>query len=236
MNRAVAHKQENRPPVFLPWVVIAALFLLNCGDFKSKNNEEWLIRVKDYSVTAVDFNNALEFAKTAYPHNTMQASTVSKSIRLRLFNQLIEELILLQKAKDLGISVSDAEIDAAIAEIKSDYPEDVFEQTFLENAISYDIWKERMIKRLIIEKVIASELKDKIVITQEDIAEYYVENYMKDKKDPESIEDPKQVNHLIVKSIRRKKAEEEYRPWISRIKNEYTIDINKELWEKLATP
>jgi len=218
------------------WGVVVALFLINCGDFKSKNNGEYLIRVGDYSVTAVDFNNALEFAKTAYPHNAMQASVVNKSIRLRLFNQLIEELILLQKGKELGISVSDAEVEAAIAEIKSDYPDDLFEQTFLENAISYGVWKERMTKRLIIEKVITSELKDKIVITQEDIAEYYSENYMKDKENPESVDDPKQVNHIIVKSIRRKKAEEGYQPWINRIKNEYTIDINKDLWEKLATP
>ena len=166
MNHARTHKPENRNPVFMMGIVATVLILLNCGDFNSKRDTEYLIRVGDHSVTAVDFNNALEFAKTAYPHNATQASAVNKSIRLRLFNQLIEELILLQKAGELKISVSDTEIEAAIAEIKSDYPDDTFEQTFLENAISYDIWKERITKRLIIEKVIALELEDKIAITR----------------------------------------------------------------------
>ena len=216
--------------------VAGALLLLNCGDFNPMNDAEYLIRVGDYSVTAVDFNNALEFAKTAYPHNAMQGTELNKSIRLRLFDQLIEEVILLQKAKDLGISVSDAEVEAAIAEIKSDYPDDVFEQTFLENAVSYEVWKERMTKRLIIQKVVASELEDKISITPDDIAKYYSENYTNAVRDPDSFEESKQLNRLIVNSIRREKAELEYQSWISRIKNEYAIDINKDLWEKLASP
>ena len=236
MNYDRTHKPENRNPVFMIGIVATVLILLNCGDFNSKRDTEYLIRVGDHSVTAVDFNNALEFAKTAYPHNATQASTVNKSIRLRLFNQLIEELILLQKAGELKISVSDTEIEAAIAEIKSDYPDDTFEQTFLENAISYDIWKERITKRLIIEKVIALELEDKIAITREDILKYYSENDITGNTASEPFDESKQINQKMIQKIRRKKAEEEYQPWITRIKNEVTIDINKDLWEKLATP
>ena len=44
----------------------------------------------------------------------------------------------------------------AAAEIKKDYPEDTFEKTLLEFAVSYESWETRLRNRLLMEKVVDS--------------------------------------------------------------------------------
>ncbi len=209
------------------------LLSLGCGKSSSKKADDYLIRVGNHVVTVLDFNKALEFARTAYPHNSIQDASVDRSIRLRLMNQLTEELILLNKAEELSISVSDEDIEKAIAEIKSDYPEGTFEKTFLENAVSYEMWKSRLKVRLLMEKVVASELENKIKITKEDISNYYSENFMNTKKDTELTLESKDINEKMIKSIRRKKAEDEYKVWIESIQKEHIVEINQDEWKKL---
>jgi parvulin-like peptidyl-prolyl isomerase len=148
-------------------------------------------------------------------------------------NQLIEEMILLQKAKELGIVVSDSEIDNAVSEIKKDYPENEFKQTFLENAVSYDTWRNRLQIRILMEKVISSEIQERVVITREDISKYYQENSITEKLEPNSEGSPTDIHESIIKIIRREKAEKEYKSWIKKTREEYKVLINKELWKKI---
>jgi len=158
-----------------------------------------------------------------------------KTIRLRLMDQLIEEMILVQKAKELHIVVSEPEIQKAVDEIKKDYPDDEFRETFLENAVSYETWKNRLKIRILMEKVIRSDLEDKIKVTKEDISGYYKDQDPDSTLalDAEAAAGEPEMNEMIMKNIRRKKAEENYKEWIKNLRKEYKIEINKKLWEKI---
>ena len=153
---------------------------------------------------------------------------------MRLLNQMIIEMIVQERAQELGIELSKAEVDREIDEIKSDYPEGVFEETLLEVAVSYETWVKRLKTRLIMEKVIDEELKDKIVITPEDIAVYYEENFKGKQQASELNEDSGDINEAIIKILRRKKLEEAYSLWINDLKSNYKIEINNTQWEKIS--
>lgn len=233
MKRRIAYNLGNRAgAVFILMCMVVPVFS-GCNRNSTGGEDDYLIRVGNHVVTVLDFNKALEFARTAYPHNTMQDEDVDKSLRMRLMNQLTEELILMNKADALSIAVTDEEVEKAIAEIKKDYPDDTFEETFLENAVSYDMWRSRLKIRLLMEKVVAAELENKIKITREDISSYYSENYSGDGEDKEVSLESEDINEKIIKSIRRKKAEDAYKTWIEAVQKEYQIDINKKKWEKL---
>ncbi|MBW1894135.1 MAG: SurA N-terminal domain-containing protein [Deltaproteobacteria bacterium] len=224
---------------FLIFIAFTAcvICLLNgmtgCGDSGSKKAETYLIKIGEHRLTAHDYNNALEIAKTAYPHNEIQGSDVSKSIMLRLLNQLIEEMVITVKASELGIAISDEELNAAIVLIKEDYPEDEFKQAFLENAISFESWKKRLKVRLLIKKFLKTELQNKISITPEDISKYYKTSHNKKIAESHLHKDLKDVDESIIKDIRRKKAEDLYNGWMENLQKEYTIDINKKMWNKM---
>ena len=225
----------------------AGVFLIICtlagcddygSDLDSVPGDNYLIRVGDRVVTIVDFNRAFEIVKAAYSHNALQEPDSCRGAKLRLLSQLIEEMIILERAKELNIGISDSELEEAVAQIKEDYDDNAFEQTLLEQAVSYHLWEKELERRLLIEKVVERELKKNVAITPEDISNYY-ENHYKghdgqsalsagpDKADGD-------LNRIIVKQLRRKKAEEAYKPWIENLRKKYLIEINKKEWGKIA--
>ena len=153
-------------------VLLTVYTVAGCTDSKSKGRDEYIIRVEDRVVTVLDFNRAFEIAKAAYPHNAMQRPADIRDVQLRLLNQMTEEMILLERAKELGIIISDSEVEKTISEIKGDYPENVFNQMLLEYAVPYHSWKKGLVIRLLMEKVVAKELGEQIVLTPDDISKY----------------------------------------------------------------
>ena len=221
------------PPVTLAAAILTVLFLFSCTDAALNSDDEYLIRISERVVTVSDFNNAFEITKSAYPHNLPQDSVLLKEAQVRMLNQMIEELLVLQRAAELQIELTEPEVTQTIANIKADYPEGVFEQMLLEYAVSYSFWEKRLKIRLMMEKVVEREVHRNITLTPEEIAKFYKENYVG--KQPVSDKDPEKtnINELIVKQLRRQKAEEAYQLWIKNLRGKYTVDINQSQWKRL---
>jgi len=215
-------------------VLLIICLLAGCADSESNDKDEFFIRVGDSVVTVFEFNRAFEISKAAYPRSAMQNPADIRDARLRLFYQMTEEMIILERAKELGIKVSDSEVAKAVSDIKGDYPDDVFEQTLLENAVPYHSWKEGLKNRLLLEKVVAKELGGQIEITPEDISKYYEDHYKEDSLTSALKEVSKDINAIIMKHLRRKKMEEAYKSWIKKLQKKYTIEINKAQLEKIT--
>lgn len=209
-------------------------FALGCEPKEIGTENEVLLRVGDRVLTVLEFNKAFEIAETAYTQNIRQHFKELRNAKARLLNQLTVEMVFLERAEELGISVTPDELQKAVSEIKSDYPEGEFDKALLEAAVPYDSWESRLKTRLIMEKVVEHELESPITITPEDIAEYYQKNYKGMEPNPESEENPNDIPEVIVNQLRRRKAEMAYQEWIKDLKNRYAIEINSELWEKIS--
>lgn len=207
--------------------------LASCADSGSNDENEVLIRIGDRIVTVLEFNEAFEIAKTAFPHHIRHNREDLQQAQLRLLNQMTVEMILLERAEELGIEISEAELQKAIGDIKGDYPEGVFEETLLEFAVSYKTWEDRLRIRLLMQKVVDKELKDQITISPEDIARFYEENYKGQKFDSDLDDNANDINEAIISNLRRKKAEEAYKTWINELKAKYKIEINSARLEKI---
>ena len=110
-------------------LVLLGIVSTGCEQKASDYGTGVLLRVGDRVLTVLDFNEAFEISKTAYAHNIRQQSEDLRDAQMRLLNQLTVELLLLERAQELGISVTQEELERAVSEIKSDYPEGEFEQT-----------------------------------------------------------------------------------------------------------
>ena len=214
--------------------IVLLLFLSACEQKEADLGKEVLIRVADRAMTVFEFNNAFEITKIAYENDIKEHPEDLRKAKIRLLNQLTVEMILLERAEELRISVTEAELEQAVSGIKGDYPEGEFEKTLLEFAVSYDSWKDRLRSRLILEKVIEEELKNRITITPEDITDYYQKNYQGRQEESGAGQSPEDINEAIVKQLRRQKAEETYNSWIEDLKGQYEIEINSVQWEKIT--
>jgi len=211
-----------------------ASFLIGCSQGDVDPQIEYLIRIEEQVVTVEDFQKLFENMKSAYPHSTFRAPETIKAARLRLLNQMAEELIILKRAQELQIDVSDSELEQAIADYKRDYPEGVFDEILLEHAVSYPFWRERLKIRMIMEKVVARDVGERVTITTEEISDYYNEQYPKESSGADVSGKDKNINTVIIEHLRRKKAEAAYRDWIKDLRHKYPIEINEAEWKHLA--
>ncbi len=208
--------------------------LVGCSDIERKQKDEYFIKVGDRTITVADFNEAFEIAKNAYPKNRIQRPDVTREARLRLIQQMTEEMILLERAEELDITITDSQAEKALTDIKRDYPDNVFQEILLEYAIPYQSWREGLKTRLLMEKVITQELGDKIEITHDDISKYYEEHFKDDNTSPDVKAVSKDTNNIIIKILRKEKMEKAYASWIKKLKNKYAIEINKKELEKMT--
>ena len=227
--------------------VLAALWLgvsvlAGCSDHFEPSGDTYLLRLGDNVVTVFDFDQAFELDKVDYPRDPSAAAIV-KEARLRLLQQLTEEMVVSARAREIGVAVTDEELARAVGAIQADYPEGVFKEMLLEYAVPYRFWEKRLRVRLLMEKVIASELEDKVTITPADIEAYYRANRprIEENESPpegaegaERIEATADLNATIVVNIRRQKTEAAYKEWIRELLKQYPVEINKEAWEQIA--
>ena len=200
------------------------------ADDSTKND---LICVGNQTATLDNFQKAFENVKSAYSHSGRQSAVSLKDLRLRLLNQMTEELLLLERAEAIDIDISELELDQAVAGIKKGYPEGVFDRMLLEYAVSYRFWKERLKIRLLMEKVVAKELAEQITITPEDIADYYQNHYPRGFGGFDKNVRSKDIDKLIVKQLRREKAEKAYQIWLKKLQEIYPVEINEAVWKKI---
>jgi len=204
-----------------------------CSNSEQKQGEEYFITVGNRGITVSDFNTAFEIAKTAYSYPSVRQPETLREARLRCVQQMIEEMLVLERAKELGIEIEKMEVEQAAENIKKDYPDTVFRQMLLEYAVPYPTWEKRLETRLLMEKVIAEELGDQIEITPDDMAKYDEER-SKDLGTASEVEAAsKETDEIILKNLRREKMEKAYSSWINKLKKIYPVEINKELWGKI---
>jgi len=219
--------------ILLSLLVIAPAVIAGCTDPKKGSGNEYLIRVGDRSFTILEFNEAFEIVKTNYQHNALLETEVLKEARLNFLREKTEQMILLERAEELGIEIGEEELNKVLEEIKKDYPDGVFEKMLVERAISYRLWVNGLRERLVMEKVIALDLKPKGKVTVKDIADYYEMNYSGGdlKKDLEK--EAEKANELVMDELKRRKTEAAYTNWIKELQSKYLIEINQAGWEKM---
>jgi len=205
---------------------------------QTESSDEYLIQVNDRIVTVCGFKHDFGIIESLYPYNSLQDTEFTNNAMSNFLNQLVDEMVLAERAEELNINIAADDLEKVVFDIKKDYPDNQFENIFFENAISYKFWKNSIKSRLLMEKVIEKDLGEKVVILPEDITEYY-EKYFKakkvetDLKKTESNLESNDINKKIVKHLRRKKMEDGYNSWIGDLKKKYNIKVNMIEWNKI---
>ncbi len=213
---------------------IGVLAVLGCSPSSSEHTDDYLVRAGNRKITARDFLQAFELAKTSHPDSVEKNPSALQEVRQQLLNEISIELVMLNRAEEVGISVSDADLDAAIAAIKADYPPGVFEQTLIESAVPFEIWKQRMRSRVLMEKLVQAELGQRVAITPEEVADYYDQHYRGKAGGADSEEKFQRLKETIVADLQRKKLEDAFAGWINGLKQKYPVEVNQKLWAELT--
>ena len=98
------------------------------------------------------------------------------SLKLNILDELVNNQILLQRAKKTGLEAADGEVEDKFTESKSPYTEDEFQRQLKARGYTVDDLKVAIRQQLSIQKVINREVVAKITVTDQDVQDFYNQN------------------------------------------------------------
>lgn len=98
------------------------------------------------------------------------------SFQLNILNELIDHQILLERAAQLQITVSDQEVDARLSQIRSPYSDADFRSQLAKQGVTPGELRHQVRDEITIQKLVQKEITSNVNVTPEEIARYYARN------------------------------------------------------------
>ena len=98
------------------------------------------------------------------------------SLKLNVVEQLVNNEILLERAKKLNLEASDGEVEDKFTELKSPFTEEEFQRQLKQRGMVVDDLKRDLRRQLSIQKLLNREVAAKVTLTDEDVLDFYNTN------------------------------------------------------------
>ena len=151
-----------------------------------------LARVNGEAITRTEFEQAVQSLEGR------AGSPVPPDQRDRIFRSVLDDLVgytlLKQEATARSVTVPDADVEARIGEIRSQFPsEDVFMQMLIERNMTLDQIRTDARQDMAIGRMIEAELAGTVGVTPEQLQDFYTKN-------PDQFAQPERVraSHILI--------------------------------------
>lgn len=202
------------------WLVLitllSTLIVFSCSASQTEEDIDGpLIQVGEITMNLTEFNQVFEIAKSAYPYDTTKNPEALEKVSSEIMDQMIERMVLIQLAKEQGMTISDAALLKRVKSLKQGYTDQEFEKALLESAVSYHVWEKELKVRLLIEKVISAEMKKLSQMAGNPATSG-------------------QMDENLVKMLKQNQMQKAYGIWIRQLQERYTIKIDRQLWKRVT--
>ena len=118
-----------------------------------------------------------------------------------LLDKMIEQKLFEQEAEKRGITVSEAELDASIEGVKQRYNlnDEQMAEVLKRQGLTPEGFREQWRAQTLGNKLLESQLKNKIVVTDDEIRRYYERNYLGGGSNGQALEENKvRIAHVMI--------------------------------------
>lgn len=179
-------------------IKITCLLLVTAFVTTSVNAKEVIDRV--VAIVNDDLITLSELKETSL---SLDPTTAEPLDDRTILNQMVESKLFEQEAIKRGLTVSDEELEASIAEVRSKYGlnEDQMEEVLKKQNLTPETFREQWRVQTLGNKLLDSQLRNKIVVTDDEIVEYYKQNYGEidySSNFTETSEEEVEVAHILI--------------------------------------
>lgn len=89
-----------------------------------------------------------------------------------ILESMITEKIVLQRARELNLFVSQAELDRKIMDMRKDYGNNFFDLLRAQN-VRYEDWREELKKEMLMDKLVAADVNSRIRVSEDEAENYW---------------------------------------------------------------
>jgi peptidyl-prolyl cis-trans isomerase C len=151
-----------------------------------------LARVNGEAISKADFEKAV---RTIEANNR---GPVPADQRDRIYRTILDQMIgyklLIQETKTRKLTVPDAELEARVSQIRSQFPsEEAFKQTLAEQNTTLEEFRTEARNDMLVSNMLQSELSAKVAVSPDQINDFY-------QKNPTQFQQPEQVraSHILI--------------------------------------
>ena len=134
--------------------------------------DTWAV-VNGKAITRQDVDKAYRRTRDANATASEEETILAK---MSLLDDLITQEIMLGKAAELKVELPTTELDSAEANAKKNIPEDVFQQQLTQRGLTAADMREGLRREMLSQKVITREVTDKVVISDQEITDFFNAN------------------------------------------------------------
>ncbi|MGA2431398.1 MAG: peptidylprolyl isomerase [Candidatus Acidiferrum sp.] len=163
----------RRVAVLLPLAGAIALGVAGCKQEVEHSPDVWAL-VNGKEIKRADVEKY--YRTRVNPEGQEPSQEEALSLKLNVLDELINNEILLERAKKLNLEASDGEVEDKFTELKSPYTEDEFQRQLKERNVSVSDLKNDLRRQLSITKLLNREVVAKISITDQDVTDFYNAN------------------------------------------------------------
>lgn len=157
---------------FSQWITVLCIlcFLYSCGGNDASRS---VATVNGKGISLEQFKERLYGSVNVQKGRfSMKLEEVNR-LKEEILARLVDEKIMLLRAEELSMTVDDAEMQRKAREIKEGYSAEGFEKSLAAQGVHYEAWEKAFKERLILEKLILSDVNAGISVTEEEAKAYY---------------------------------------------------------------
>jgi parvulin-like peptidyl-prolyl isomerase len=154
--------------------MLLSFLVVSCDKFDIPPRS-YVATVNGSKIYLNDYQARLDKKIQMLPEDFLNQPDLMKKFQEEVLDGMITEKIMDLRAQELKISVSDAELENKIQEIKKDYGED-FSGLFNGENINYEKWKKEFKQELLLQNLVAIDVNARIKISEDEIRNYYNEH------------------------------------------------------------
>jgi parvulin-like peptidyl-prolyl isomerase len=129
--------------------------------------EQIVVRVNDRLITQSEFDKRLAIAARQPNHPTDQAE-----LERSVLEDLIREKLLEERAKEMAVSATDEEVEAAVAHVKAQYnltTDAEFDAALAQSGMTRDELRRQMRQTITLQKVIGRDVSSQLQLTDDQL-------------------------------------------------------------------
>lgn len=159
----------------LPVLVVVSLFLLpGCrGAGAPPADDVWAV-VDGHEIRRADVE--LAYRRVTQPGQATPSDAEALTLQLEILDQLIDQELMLARARARTIEVTDAEVETAYGERKRNMTDEAFQTELDQRQLTIDDMKGGLRRELVVQKLIDQEITAKIAVSDQEIRDFYEKN------------------------------------------------------------
>ena len=180
------------------FIIISIAFVMSAALSQAETINKFVAIVNDEVITQQDIDQLLAVLYAQYSQEYKGDELLQKmeQVKKDILNQVIEDKLVLSRAKELDIKVTESEISERLDYIKKGFSsEEEFYKTLETQGITIANLKDRYRDQVMMKKLVDYEVKSKISVLPSEISDYYEKH-----KDQFKEGDKCRVKNILIKA------------------------------------